>query len=208
MSDNNFKIYQEEKVKHNTALVKKAIEHIKKFGGNISMANISKVTKDIALDGEKGLSVPALSKNKMYAALIKEAQNSSQNNIKAPEELSSKSLKELSQAELMAEIYKLRISNIEKENNLKILKDIVAEHSIDISNTNIEVSNTIDTKECKFALEHAIKSLLEEKILYIDKNTFDVKLAALGTLILKGSIFRKIFPKEVRTNEDNTGDGA
>lgn len=204
MKRDNLKSYRDEKVRKNTVLVKRCISHIQKYGGNISLSNVSKVSYDIVQDTEKGLSVPALSKNKLYKNLVEQAKSETDNNVShTKEELSSKTLKEMSQAELIAEIYKLRVSTLENNNELDILKDVISEHNINSSSVN----NTIDedNKECKFALEHAINTLLKENILYIDKNTFDVKLAAIGTLVLKGSVFRKIFPKKAKKNEEQKG---
>lgn len=200
MKQDNLKSYRDEKVKKNTELVKRSIAHIKEYGGNISLSNISKVSYDIANDNENGLSVPALSKNKLYKNLIEQAKNEVENKIPASKtELSSKVLKEMSQAELIAEIYKLRVSMMEGKNELDILKDVMSEHNIEHpDDTNHSVD---DNKGCMLALEHAINTLLKEQILYIDKNTFDVKLAALGTFVLKGSIFKKLNIAKAKPNE-------
>jgi len=131
MKQDNLKSYRDEKVKRNTALVKRCINHIKQYGGNISLSNVSKVSYDIAKDDENGLSVPALSKNKLYKNLVEQAKNEIDHNVpKIKEELSSKNLKELSQAELIAEIYKLRVSMLEDKNELTVLKDVISEHNI------------------------------------------------------------------------------
>jgi hypothetical protein len=198
MKKDNLKSFREEKVKRNTLLIKRAIDHLKAFGGDISMSSVSKVTYDIGKENEQGLSVPAISKNKTYRALVQEAQNTLQGKMKQP--LSSKTLKDMSQAELIAEIYKLRISNLEIQKEFSVLKEIIAEY--DISTSAKQVQKKPD-KECLFALQHALQALLAQDILYIEQNTFDVKLTAFGTLIIKGSIYKKYFNDKVEINESN-----
>lgn len=205
MKRDNLKSYREEKVKRNTELLKRSIEHIKKYSGNISMSTVSKVTYDIAKEDEKGLSVPAISKNELYRALVQEAQNNTahKNRSIQENELSSKALKDMSQAELIAEIYKLRVSTLQTQKELAVLKDIVAEYKI---NTSVDNKDTKSDTECIFALQHTLQVLLGQNILYIEKETFDVKLAAFGTLVLKGSIYKKFFNNKVDINGNYQGD--
>lgn len=205
MRQDNLKIYRDEKVKRNTELLKRAIEHIKQYSGTISMSNVSKVSYEIAKDNENGLSVPALSKNKLYKALIEEAKNSSDSHKQQAinKELSSKTLKDMSQPELIAEIYKLRVASLSNEKESSVLKDIIAEYKID-KNIVADVRSDEESKECLFALEHAITVLLAQDILYIEQETFDVKLAAFGTLVLKGSVYKKILNK---ANNNGTNKG-
>lgn len=205
MRQDNLKIYRDEKVKRNTELLKRAIEHIKQYSGTISMSNVSKVSYEIAKDNENGLSVPALSKNKLYKALIEEAKNSSDSHKQQAinKELSSKTLKDMSQPELIAEIYKLRVASLSNEKESYVLKDIIAEYKID-KNIVADVRSDEESKECLFALEHAITVLLAQDILYIEHETFDVKLAAFGTLVLKGSVYKKILNK---ANNNGTNKG-
>jgi len=205
MKRDNLKSYREEKVKRNTELLKRSIEHIKKYRGNISMSTVSKVTYDIAKEDEKGLSVPAISKNELYRALVQEAQNNTahKNGSIQENELSSKALKDMSQVELIAEIYKLRVSTLQTQKELAVLKDIIAEYKI---NTSVDNKDTKSDTECIFALQHTIQVLLGQNILYIEKETFDVKLAAFGTLVLKGSIYKKFFNNKVDINGNYQGD--
>jgi len=55
--NDNLKKHQTALVERNTALVKRAIEHIKRVDGEISMSIVSKVTYEIAdrENGEKGV---------------------------------------------------------------------------------------------------------------------------------------------------------
>ena len=205
MKRDNLKSYREDKVKHNTELLKRAIDHIKKYGGDISMSTVSNVTYDIAKEGEKGLSIPAISKNKLYRALVQEAQNSvsDKKGSMKDKDLSSKTLKDMSQAELIAEIYKLRVLTLQIQKELTVLKDIIAEYKI---NAPQKYEKSTPDKECIFALQHALQVLLGQDILYIEDETFDVKLAAFGTLVLKGSIYKKFYNDKVDINENYQGD--
>ena len=204
MKRDNLKEYREEKVQKNTELLKRSICHIQEYGGKISMSNISKVSYDIAREGEAGLSVPALSKNKSYKNLIEQAKLESSDGPVAlkPEALSSKTLKDMSQAELIAEIYKLRIQEEHHMRELRSLQDIMSTYKI--NQIDKPKGKSVLDKERVFALKHAINTLLANDILYVEQETFDVKLAAFGTLILKGSVYKNIFNDEA-SNETVQG---
>ena len=123
MKKDNLKTYRAEKVQKNLNLVKRAIEHLKKYELNISLSNVSKITYDIANESEKGITIAGLSQNETYKNLIEQEQHNQvlkeNKNSKKKQEYSSKTLKQMSEAELIAEIYKLRAKVIEK-------KDMVA----------------------------------------------------------------------------------
>ena len=200
MKKDNLKRYREEKVKKNLELVKRAIVHLKKFKIGVSLSNVSKVTYDIANDEEKGLTVAALSQNKLYKNLIKKEQNDQDlSKSDSNKEHSSKTLKQMGEVELIAEIYKLRSKIIEQENENKILKDIMSEYKIEDKKE--KTNGEMDCKELSLALEHILEVLLDKEILYLDSETFDVKLSVYRTHVLNGYLFKKIFKESKNANK-------
>lgn len=100
--------------------------------------------------------------------------------------------------ELIAEIYKLKADNLQKDKEIAIFKDLLSEYKIDSSNKIVE--NTNNDKELNLALEHILTTLLEKEILYIDSKSLDVMLTVYNNKILKGSLFTKIFQKDKYEN--------
>lgn len=200
MKQDNLQQYREDKVKRNLSFVKKAIEHLKKFNIEITLSNVSNITYDLASDTQKGLSISALCKNQIYKELIdREKHSAGLPKEEMKTSFSSKTLKEMSEPELIAEIYKLKSNNLQKDKELLVLKDLLSEYKIDARNTFDTPSND---KELTLALEHILTVLLEKEILYIDNTSFDVMLSVYNQKILKGSLFKKIFPKESKHEKD------
>ena len=194
MKKDNLQQYRENKVKKNLIIVQKAIKHLKQFNIEITLSNVSKITYDFASDTQKGLSISALCKNKIYKNLIDSEKNSDNLPKRESNSFSSKTLKEMSEPELIAEIYKLKADIIQKDKELSVLKDLLSEYKVNPKTT--DINNDTNDKELYLALEHILTVLLEKEILYIDNESFDVILSVYNDKILKGSLFKKIFPKE------------
>ncbi|MDS1314855.1 hypothetical protein [Aliarcobacter butzleri] len=199
MKKDNLEQYRIDKVERNLKFVKKAIEHLKKFNIEVTLSNVSKTTYDLSSDTQKGLSISALCKNKIYKELIdKEKNNGYLPKEQSKNYFSSKTLKEMSEPELIAEIYKLKADNFQKDKEIAIFKDLLSEYKIDAANKIVE--NTNNDKELNIALEHILETLLEKEILYIDNKSLDVMLTVYNNKILKGSLFTKIFSKDKYEN--------
>lgn len=199
MKKDNLEQYRIDKVEKNLKFVKKAIEHLKKFNIEVTLSNVSKTTYDLESETQKGLSISALCKNKVYKELIdKEKNNDCLPKEQSKYSFSSKTLKEMSEPELIAEIYKLKSDNLQKDKEIAIFKDLLSEYKIDSSNKIVE--NTTNDKELNLALEHILTTLLEKEILYMDSKSLDVMLTVYNIKILKGSLFEKIFPKDKYEN--------
>lgn len=199
MKKDNLEQYRIDKVEKNLKFVKKAIEHLKKFNIEVTLSNVSKTTYDLSSETQKGLSISALCKNKIYKELIdKEKNNGCLPKEQSKNSFSSKTLKEMSEPELIAEIYKLKSDNLQKDKEIAIFKDLLSEYKIDSSNKIVE--NTTNDKELNLALDHILTTLLEKEILYIDNKSLDVMLTVYNIKILKGSLFDKIFPKDKYEN--------
>ncbi|MCG3699365.1 hypothetical protein L5F42_05855 [Aliarcobacter butzleri] len=199
MKKDNLEQYRLNKVEKNLKFVKKAIEHLKKFNIEVTLSNVSKTTYDLSSDTQKGLSISALCKNKIYKELIdKEKNNGYLPKEQSKNSFSSKTLREMSEPELIAEIYKLKADNLQKDTEITTLKDLLSEYEIDPSNKIVE--NINNDKELNLALEHILTTLLEKEILYIDNKSLDVMLTVYNNKILKGSLFTKIFSKDKYEN--------
>ncbi|MCT7910659.1 hypothetical protein N5912_02345 [Arcobacter lacus] len=199
MKKDNLEQYRLNKVEKNLKFVKKAIEHLKKFNIEVTLSNVSKTTYDLSSDTQKGLSISALCKNKIYKELIdKEKNNGYLPKEQSKNYFSSKTLKEMSEPELIAEIYKLKAYNFQKDKEIAIFKDLLSEYKIDAANKIVE--NTNNDKELNIALEHILETLLEKEILYIDNKSLDVMLTVYNNKIIKGSLFTKIFSKDKYEN--------
>ena len=199
MRKDNLEQYRLDKVEKNLKFVKKAIEHLKRFNIEITLSNVSKTTHDLSKKKQKGLSISALCKNKIYKELIdKEKNNGYLQKEQSKNSFSSKTLKEMSEPELIAKIYKLKADNLQKDKEIAIFKDLLSEYKIDSSNKIVE--NTNNDKELNLALEHILTTLLEKEILYIDNKSLDVMLTVYNIKILRGSLFTKIFSKDKYEN--------
>ena len=199
MKKDNLEQYRLDKVERNLKFVKKAIEHLKKFNIEVTLSNVSKTTYDLSSEIQKGLSISALCKNKIYKELIdKEKNNGYLQKEQSKNSFSSKTLKEMSEPELIAKIYKLKADNLQKDKEIAIFKDLLSEYKIDSSNKIVE--NTNNDKELNLALEHILTTLLEKEILYIDNKSLDVMLTVYNIKILRGSLFTKIFSKDKYEN--------
>ena len=131
MRRNNLKEYKKRQQEINTKLVQKAIEHIKKLGGNLSVNNVSRTTYEIANPdkGEKGLTPAAISKNQLYKTMILKAK-AEQNNYKQDEATL------MTVGDLQIKLYQEMQKREELKIKLKILEDQLSKISL------VEKSNT------------------------------------------------------------------
>ena len=118
MKRNNLKEYKRKQQEINAKLVQRAIEHIKKLGGNLSVNNVSRTTYEIANPdkGEKGLTPAAISKNQLYKTMILKAKaeknNYTQDNTKL-----------MTIGDLEVKLYQEKVKNKELSIKIKILED-------------------------------------------------------------------------------------
>jgi len=131
MRRNNLKEYKKRQQEINAKLVQKAIEHIKKLGGNLSVNNVSRTTYEIANPdkGEKGLTPAAISKNQLYKTMILKAK-AEQNNYKQDEATL------MTVGDLQIKLYQEMQKREELKIKLKILEDQLSKISL------VEKSNT------------------------------------------------------------------
>ena len=187
MKKDNLKQFRDKRVKKNTALIKRAIEHIMKFDGVITMSTVAKVTREIVNsdDGEKGLTLSAISKNEHYRLLIQEAEQ------KTPIDKSMQ-VNPLSIGDARLQLHGLRVENLKMKDEIKVLRHKLK--TIHLNNTQDNSQRiVIDENEniASSSIQNLINVLLEEEIAYLDAETMDLKLATFNSLLLNGKLVKK-----------------
>ncbi len=183
--------------KRNTALVKRAIEHIRKLDGNITMSMVSKVTYEIAKieDGEKGITLAGISTSSIYRALVEEA--------KANSEMKQTSIngtraKHYSDGDIRMMLHALRVENEDLKRTNKILSQQLKEETNDIAYTE-PIKDTLikEYNQIKNAARSMVSRLCELELTYIDTNTETLRILHYEEMIVPSDALNLFYKKEL-----------
>ena len=186
MRKNNLKEYKQKQLETNKNLVQRAIEHLKKIGGNINITSVSRTTKEIAdaAKGEKGLTAAALSKNKLYKTMILKAKAET---IKIDEKCPTG----LSLGDLELKLYQERQKNEELKIKIKILEDQLSKISLINQSQPKEEKNgyyqdCIELREENKHLRSLLKGVIYtlSKLEIVENVDGDIKVSLYGTTLI------------------------
>ena len=194
--NNNLNIHREKLRIKNEALVRRAIKHINKLGGDITFSSVSNVTFDIANieDGEKGLTLPAISTSKVYRPIIEEAKiislSSNQENNLLRSNQSIGDMKVL--------FHGLRIENAKLKIDNKILKEsLIKINKPSQKIENIESTMLEQLEEMQSVTKSLIDRLLELELAYIDTSNFALNVFVYDELIMPHDALKLFYKKEL-----------
>ena len=183
--------------KRNTALVKRAIEHIRKLGGNITMSMVSKVTYEIAKieDGEKGITLAGISTSSIYRALVEEAKANSE--MKQPS-INSTRHKHYSDGDIRMMLHALRVENEDLKRTNRILSQQLKEETNDIAYTE-PIKDTLikEYNQIKNAARSMVSRLCELELTYIDTNTETLRILHYEEMIVPSDALNLFYKKEL-----------
>lgn len=183
--------------KRNTALVKRAIEHIRKLDGNITMSMVSKVTYEIAKieNGEKGITLAGISTSSIYRALVEEA--------KANSEMKQSSIngtraKHYSDGDIRMMLHALRVENEDLKRTNRILSQQLKEETNDIAYTE-PIKDTLikEYNQIKNAARSMVSRLCELELTYIDTNTETLRILHYEEMIVPSDALKLFYKKEL-----------
>lgn len=163
MRRNNLKEYKRKQQEINSKLVQRAIEHIKKLGGNLSVNNVSRTTYEIANPdkGEKGLTPAAISKNQLYKTMLLKAKAEKNNYVQNDATL-------MTLGDLQIKLYQEKVKNKELSIKIKILEDQLSKISLIEKQNNCSKSLEQDCMDIREENKH-LKSLLKGIIITLAK---------------------------------------
>jgi len=185
MRPNNLKEYKRKQQEINAKLVQRAIDHILRIGGNLSVNNVSRTTYEIANPekGEKGLTPAAISKNTLYKNMILKAKAQ-----KNKQKTDSPSLMTI--GDLQMQLFQERQKNEELKIKIKILDDqlakvsLIEKKSIDTQPLKEEcIELEEENKQLKSLLKGVIHVLAKEEI--IERVNGDIVVSMYGHILLK-----------------------
>lgn len=183
MKNNNLKEYKRKQQEKNAKLVQRAIDYLKKVGGNISINSVSRTTYEIANPEkeEKGLTPAAISKNKLYKNMLLKAK-AEKDNFKTDNPNC------MSIGDLQIKLYKERKTNEELKIKIKILEDQLSNVSLikqKSLKSNIQ-EECLDIKEENKHLKSLLKGIISTlgKLELIEIINGDIKISMYGTTLL------------------------
>jgi len=193
--NNNLQKYQQSLVERNTALIKRAIAHIREIGGEITKSIVSKVTYEIAdpEKNEKGITLAGISKNSIYRTLIEEAAADTR---KGRREL--RGGRQYTDGDIRMMLHALRVENaqIKRENTIlsQQLKEVpnVIEQTQPIPDKLIQEYNAI-----KNAARSMVSRLCEMEMTYIDIENECLKVAHYNEVIVPKEALKLFYTKEL-----------
>jgi len=195
--NDNLQRYREKQSKVNEELVKRAIEHIQKLGGNVSFSLVSKVTYDIAnaTKMEKGITLAGLSKSKIYRPMIERAKlQNGFNTAKATSTAKNK----LSLGDMQMSFHSLRVEVAKLKRENKILNDTLAKIQLEnrtIENVDIDVLEQYD--EMKQVCISITNRLLELELAYIDSEAFSLNVCAYNDVLVPSKSLQIYFKEKL-----------
>ena len=185
MRPNNLKEYKQRQQEINAKLVQRAIEHIIKIGGNLSVNNVSRTTYEIASPekGEKGLTPAAISKNPLYKNMILKAKaEKNKQRADAPNLMTI--------GDLQMQLLQERQKNQELKIKIKILEDQLSKVSLIEKNVLPKPSLEQDcldirqeNKELKSILKGVINVLVNLDL--VENKDGDIVVSLYGNTLLK-----------------------
>ena len=192
MKRNNLKEYKRKQQEINAKLVQRAIEHIKKLGGNLSVNNVSRTTYEIANHdkGEKGLTPAAISKNQLYKTMLLKAKaeknNYTQDNTKL-----------MTIGDLEVKLYQEKVKNKELSIKIKILEDQLSKISLVEKQNSRPKSLEQDCMDIREENKH-LKSLLKgiintlAKLDMVEMVDGDIRISLYDVVLLNKENLKRI----------------
>lgn len=192
MKRNNLKEYKRKQQEINAKLVQRAIEHIKKLGGNLSVNNVSRTTYEIANPdkGEKGLTPAAISKNQLYKTMLLKAKaeknNYTQDNTKL-----------MTIGDLEVKLYQEKVKNKELSIKIKILEDQLSKISLVEKQNSRPKSLEQDCMDIRKENKH-LKSLLKgiistlAKLDMVEMVDGDIRISLYDVVLLNKENLKRI----------------
>jgi len=193
--NNNLQKYQQSLVERNTALIKRAIAHIKEFEGEITKSIVSKITYEIAdpEKKEKGITLAGISKNSIYRTLIEEA---AADTSKGRREF--RGARQYTDGDIRMMLHAIRVENaqIKRENTIlsQQLKEMpnVIEPTQTIPDKLIQEYNAI-----KNIARSMVSRLCEMEMTYIDIENECLKVAHYNEVIVPEEALKLFYIKEL-----------
>lgn len=196
--NDNLTKYREKSNQQNEMLIQRAIEHIASVGGDITFSTVSKVTYDIAdyTKGEKGLTLPAISKSKIYRPMIEKAQAS--NMIVNPKQKVKAIGGKYSVGDMQLVLHELRVDNAKLKIENKILAMQIKAVQIPIQGVgNIEESVIKKADEIKGVAHSMVNRLLELELAYLDTTSLTLNVALYDEVIVSYEALQLFYKKEL-----------
>ncbi len=193
----NLSKYQMKQSEINIALIKKSIQHIKDFHGEISQSSVSRATFDLAdsSKNEKGIVASTICKNKIYKAIVDNAMLTD-NKINLPKNIMDFSAMD---TKIMLSARNIQYANLERENQVlkHQLREYQKESIVSSGHTNnIKSSDTTNEQYYKTILRDVIHTLLSSEVVYIDKTNpieeCKLKIYTYETVLVGEKILREI----------------
>lgn len=192
--NNNLQKYHQILVERNTALIKRAIAHIKGLGGEVTKSSVSKVTYEIAnpAKNEKGITLAGISKNKVYSALIEEAAADSGRG-RVP-----RSIRQYSDGDIRMMLHALRVENASLKRENTILSQHIKE-TPDVVETTEPIPEKLvrEYNAVKNAARSMVSRLCELEMTYIDINNRCLKVAHYNEMIVPKEALELFYIKEL-----------
>jgi len=201
--NNNLSKHRELLQQRNTALVKRAIEHIRKLDGNITMSMVSKVTYEIARieDKEKGITLAGISTSPIYRALVEEAKADSEMKQTA---INGIKVKHYSDGDIRMMLHALRVENEDLKRTNKILSQQLREETNDIAYTE-PIKDTLikEYNQIKNTARSMVSRLCELELTYIDTNTETLRVMHYEKIIVPSDALNLFYKKELNDIQTN-----
>lgn len=161
--NDNSREYREKRKKQTESLLKRALSYVKETDKNFSHKNICDVMLILADEEDKKLkaaiSPSAISKNQSLKNIIEIYKT--QNDI-----LKEKQKKyHLSEGDIAFELHKCKTLLAQKNDELKILKDIIQKEQISVENSVIKIKD--EEFDYKFLLKVAYELMIKEQVAYM-----------------------------------------
>lgn len=193
--NNNLNIHREKLRIKNEALIRRSIKHIHDLGGEITFSSVSNVTYEIAnsQNGEKGLTLPAISTSKIYRPIVEDAKS-----ISASSKQEHKSNARYSLGDMQISLHGVRVENAKLNMDNKILTETLKQinkptHKIE----NIESSLLQQTKEIHSIAKSLVDRLLELELAYIDSSSLDLNIFMYDDVIVPHMALKLFYKKEL-----------
>jgi len=195
--NDNLQKYREKQSKVNEELVKRAIEHIQKLGGNVSFSLVSKVTYDIAdaTKMEKGITLAGLSKSKIYRPMIEKAKL--QNGLNTAKSKSTVK-NNISLGDMQMSFHSLRVEVAKLKRENKILHETLAKVQLEnrtIENVDIDILEKYN--EMKQICISITNRLMELELAYIDTEALSLNVYAYNDVLVPSHSLQIYFQEKL-----------
>lgn len=192
--NNNLLRHKEVLQKRNKALVERAIKHIMKLSGKVTMSMVSKVTYEIAdiQTQEKGITLAGISKNPTYRTLVEQARATSDFTQ------DKGNTNRLSDGDIRLLLHAKRVENNELKNINKILTQQLRE-TPNVLETSEPISDTLikEYHNMKTTVRAITNRLCEAELAYIDADTRTLRLELYNDILIHSEVLEIFYLKEL-----------